>query len=200
MSATFTAKIHGSAPRKLKGLTDYIASEKKVFILGRRARSLIITRTLQGRDQFGAPFVPYSPREFRTPIEDRVPGYKKPVGGRTKPLNPDWYQKRYKRKSLKNMVFPNYATYKSALGFPTFVQLSISNSMLNDIQTRVHNPNVVELFFFGALSRAKAHGHTTGANDLPERDFFGIGNAKDIQDLNRELARYIQAGKKKVGL
>jgi hypothetical protein len=98
------------------------------------------------------------------------------------------------------MVFPNYAGYKGALGFPTFVQLSISNKMLNDIQARVHNPNTVELFFFDALSKAKAHGHVTGGNDLPVRDFFGIGNIKDEKELVLELARYLKRQKSKAGL
>ena len=98
------------------------------------------------------------------------------------------------------MVFPNYAGYKGALGFPTFVQLSISNKMLNDIQTKVRNPNQVEMFFFDALSKAKAHGHVTGANDLPVRDFFGVGNAKDTKELNLELARYLKQMKSKAGL
>jgi len=155
-----------------------------MYSLCETARALIAQRTLSGRDMHGAPFQPYSPKKYYAPMTDtyRPEGYPMPSGGRDQTKS---------GRQMKSMVFENYASYKVGIRRPPFVQLSISNAMLGDMASRAISPTRGEIFFTSRQSAAKAHGHHTGANALPAREFFGL-HVSNVNELVKQLADIVQ--------
>ena len=179
----------------LSKLKADLESEKGIYETCELAKALISARTLAGDDVGGASFAPYSASRYYAPIDDkyRPEGYPKPAGGRTT-------HKKHPEKQLKTMVFDaGYGQYKVGIGRPATVQLSVSGQMLADMATNVSNPHEGELFFTSKHSATKAHGHTTGANRLPKRDFFGI-NESNTTELAENLAKILTKYITKAGL
>jgi len=170
--------------RALKALAKGLQSPGNMLAVGNTARAVIMNRTVIERlSSDRAPFAPYSTRRYYAPVESRTPGYPKPKGGRRK-------AKRGGRK-LKTAVYEGgYGEYKASMGFGGTPQMSVSNRMLSSIQARVQGAKRVVLFFGDRLSAAKAHGHHTGAGNLPKRQFFGL-HPSEFANLYETLRRQI---------
>jgi hypothetical protein len=183
-----------TASGALKTLQAELESQRAIATVLEEARSLIFMRTLQGQDMHGASFQAYSSRTYYAPLGDKRPeGYPKPKGGRST-------HKKNKKKKLKSMVYEaGYGQYKQGIGRPATVQLSVSGQMLGDMATRVINNHKGEIFFTSRQSAAKAHGHHTGANALPKREFFGL-SSPNVEALRQELVGVIREVKKTAGL
>lgn len=170
-----------------------LSSEKSIYETCEMAKALISTRTLSGKDVNDSEFAGYSTKRYYAPVENRPEGYPKPAGGRS------FYLKNPK-KPLKTMAFDaGYGQYKVGIGRPSTPQLSISGQMLADMATTVANPREGELYFTSRNSAAKAHGHVTGGNALPVRDFFGI-NETNVDQLAGKLATLLTGYIAKAGL
>lgn len=179
----------------LSRLKTELSNGKKIFEVCELAKSLIVIRTLSGQDVDGTTFEPYSSRPYYAAIDDlyRPEGYPKPAGGRTT-------HKRNPGRKLKRMAFDEgYGQYKTGIGRPAFVQLSISGQMLADIETNVLNESEGELYFASAHSAAKAQGHHTGANNLPVREFFDLSEG-NVSQMATHLAKLIREYVQNAGL
>lgn len=164
--------------RRLRGIADRVASPAMMRELGDTAKALITTRTLLGVSASGDRFAPYSTTPMYVSVANRPPGYPRPSGGQPS-------------RTGRSVYFEGgYQQYKAGIGRGAIRNLSVSGEMLGDIQVRAEWGKAI-LFFGSALSAAKAHGHHTGANNLPESEFFDIGDVTEVAQLNQIAADYI---------
>jgi hypothetical protein len=169
-------RVKDTVSHKLKKLEQQSRSTRTMTEVASTVKSLIVQRTLAGRDIYGRPFTAYSTKPAYISIENRPPGYPKPKGGRTS-------------RTGKSMYFEGgYAEYKAGLGRGIRPQLSVSESMLHDIRSRVLSHDRAILFYQGRLSAAKAATHHLGHGDVPARPHFDIGRQRsEIATLERLL-------------
>lgn len=157
-------------------------SEARMLQLAETGKALIGMRTLAGKDADSSPFQAYSTERYYAPLDDsqRPAGYPKPSGGRVT-----------RKGKGKTMAFDQgYGQYKTGGGWPSTPQLSVSNKMLGDMTGHAISETEAEIFFASRESAEKAHGHITGANNLPIRMFFGF-DAADESELADQLTDQI---------
>ena len=148
--------------------------------VGNTAKAIIVSRTQSGESLEGGAFPGYSTERYYAPVKKRPPGYPAPSGGRRTALRGG--------RKLRSVVYDGgYCQYKAAMGFGSEPQLSVSHSMLSDIQVTVVGPTRVMLFFGDRLSANKAHQLHHG-----KYPFFGLQQAERV-DLYGELARRMRA-------
>ncbi|MBU8914213.1 MAG: hypothetical protein KOO61_09335 [Spirochaetales bacterium] len=143
--------------------------------VGNAAKGVIVIRTGRGESLNGGTFPAYSTEPYYASIERRAPGYPAPAGGRSTAL-------RGGRKLKGHIYEGGYGEYKSAMGFGDKPQLSVSQSMLTDIQVAVLGPTRAILFFGDRLSANKAYGLHHG-----KFPFFGLQESERDDLLNTLL-------------
>jgi len=145
----------------LKNLLTSLNGKRNIQLVVNSVKGVITNRTLMGQSLSGGAFKPYSTKTFSASVERRTPGTPTPKGGRS-------IHKKTGKK-LKSRIYDNYASYKTAMGFGSNPQLSLTSKMLKSMQTSVINPKKAVIFFTGALQNTKAHGLHNG-----KFPFFGI--------------------------
>ena len=186
MAQSWTTKVRESPVDELAKFRKQLpasGSRRLVFILARKGKALIQTRTTLGLDSSGKPFTAYSTKKYYAPKERRPPGYPKPSGGRD--------TREGSGKDMKTMVFDTgYAGYKSGIGRGSKPQLNVSGKMLGAISIAEVSPKVAVLYFAGREEAAKAHGHHFGTV-VPKRPFFDLDSFKNRKEMNDELLRLV---------
>ena len=143
--------------------------------VGNTAKAVIVMRTGRGESLEGGQFPAYSTEPYYASIERRPPGYPAPAGGRNT-------ARRVGRKLKVHIYEGGYGEYKSAMGFGDKPQLSVSQSMLTDIQVMPMGRATVMLFFGDRLSAIKAYGLHYG-----KFPFFGLTEGERGDLLNTLL-------------
>lgn len=168
--------VRDDISKKLAKLEQRTRSRRTMSAVASTVRALIVQRTLSGRDIHGRPFTPYSTTPIYVSVDNRPPGYPKPSGGR-------------KSRTGRSVYYEGgYAQYKTSIGRGVRPQLSISQETLGDIKHRVTAPDRAILRFQTKESENKAAGHHFGSGNLPQREFFDIGEQKsEIAKIEGEL-------------
>lgn len=78
---------------------------------------------------------------------------------------------------------PYSESYAEAKGVSrNSVDLILTGDMLSSFKENQAQPNMVEIKIEGGVNAKKAYNHDTG-DTLPQREFFGFSNERDLQDI-----------------
>jgi hypothetical protein len=94
-------------------------------------------------------------------------------------------------------AYKKSAAFKRA-GKTSKVNLELKGEMLAFIAPLKETANTVTIGWESSKQGGKAHGHITGGNKLPVRDFFGL-NDEDIEKVVSKFADEIDELKEKKG-
>lgn len=163
----------------LKGLVAGLQGKGPIMGIVNTAKAVIVNRTLAGESLENGTFASYSKKRYYASIAHRAPGVPAPGGGRTTALRGG--------RKLKSVVYDEgYGQYKSAMGRGASPQLSLTNMMLDAMQTAVINNKKAIIFFGSNLANIKAHGLHTG-----KFPFFGL-RSDESKNLYETLAAQLR--------